>query len=118
MNVSHHDPIYNVKWIHSKAGSEYMSCSTDGHIMCWEKQDSVDKTSKKLIRKVDYTITEYNLASKKDKVADLGDAAHKIFGASVLEVNPELTNKYLIGTERGMVIPLQKRMKDFKKGQE
>ena len=30
---SHHDPVYDIYWLHGKTGTECVSCSTDGRIL-------------------------------------------------------------------------------------
>lgn len=92
MKESHHDPVYSAKWIHSKAGSEYMTISTDGRLMMWEKVPGIDKGFT-IKRKVEFNVCDYNLVSKAEKASELGEDAKKLYGLTTLEVNPEMPNK-------------------------
>ena len=33
---SHHEPIFDLKWMSSKGGNEFVSVSTDGRVMWWD----------------------------------------------------------------------------------
>ena len=43
---SHHDPVYDIVWLHSKTGNELVSTSTDGRVNWWDmrKLDSPSDT--------------------------------------------------------------------------
>lgn len=34
--TTHHDPVYDVKWINSKTGREFVSTATDGRMLYWD----------------------------------------------------------------------------------
>lgn len=33
---SHHEPVFDLKWMSSKGGNEFVSVSTDGRVMWWD----------------------------------------------------------------------------------
>jgi dynein intermediate chain 2 len=42
VEVSHHDPVYNVSWTMSKTMTEFMSVSTDGQVKWWDTKKMAD----------------------------------------------------------------------------
>jgi len=85
---SHHDPVYDVFWTSSKTGSSAASVSTDGQMLFWD------------VRK---------LKAPTDKVTLKNDEG-QVLGGSALEYNQEAgPTKYLVGTERGVVLSVNLR---------
>merc|ERR1711865_1308099 len=85
---SHHDPVYDVFWTSSKTGSSAASVSTDGNMLFWD------------VRK---------LKQPTDKVTLKNDEG-QVLGGSALEYNQEAgPTKYLVGTERGVVLSVNLR---------
>lgn len=33
---SHHEPVFDLQWMSSKGGNEFVSVSTDGRVMWWD----------------------------------------------------------------------------------
>jgi len=88
--TSHHDPVYDVFWISSKTGTQFVSTSTDGRLLYWDTK---------------------NLSAPVDEVVlNAGDDV--ILGGSSLEYNPEAgATKFLIGTEQGAVMGFNSKMR-------
>lgn len=39
IEISHHEPVIDLKWLSSKGGNEFVSCSTDGKVIWWDIRD-------------------------------------------------------------------------------
>ena len=39
IEISHHEPVVDLKWLSSKGGNEFVSCSTDGKVIWWDIRD-------------------------------------------------------------------------------
>ena len=37
--TSHHDPIYDVYWISSKSGTQFVTVATDGRLLYWDSKN-------------------------------------------------------------------------------
>jgi dynein intermediate chain 2 len=55
---SHYDPAYSARFVHSKAGSEYYSASTDGRLITWEKNINEKEKHMFLSKKTDFKLLE------------------------------------------------------------
>jgi len=55
---SHHDPVYSVKWVHTKQGSDLMSASTDGRILVWDRRTHEKDKYLLLYKKTDFKLLE------------------------------------------------------------
>ena len=92
---SHHDPVYDIYWLHGKSGNEFVSASTDGRLMWWDFRKSGQPTDQLIIT---------------DGQPDSETREEKVFGGTSLEYNPEAgATKYLAGTEQGIVILANKK---------
>jgi len=94
---SHHDPVYDVYWLTvGKSGSECASTSTDGRLLWWD--------FKKLgSGPTDELLMEQNLEID-------GKVTPKIMGGTSLEYSSDHSPlKYLVGTEQGYVLSVNKR---------
>lgn len=95
IELSHHEPIYDVSWITSKLGSECVSISTDGRMLWWDNR-KLEKPTDSLI------IT--------DGIVDPVVGAERVLGGSCLEYNPDAgATKFLAGTEQGYIIQANKK---------
>ena len=92
---SHHDPVYDVYWISSKANNLCTSVSTDGRMLWWD------------VRRLSEPMEVLPL--------DKGDGT--ILGGSSLEYNTEAgPTKFLVGTEQGVVLSINTRNKKQNNG--
>jgi len=87
---SHHDPVYQVSWIQSKTGNMCASSSTDGQILWWD------------IRRLQEPINAVKLR----------DDAGTVFGASSMAYSMLTPHKYLVGTEQGVVVSVNSKMRN------
>eukprot|EP00742_Colponemidia_sp_Colp-10_P001216 GILJ01001309.1.p1 GENE.GILJ01001309.1~~GILJ01001309.1.p1 ORF type:complete len:593 (-),score=99.77 GILJ01001309.1:140-1918(-) len=95
---SHHDPVYDIFWLHSKTGFECVSASTDGRLLWWDTRRLGEPTDTLLL-----TDGIPNPNSKNQE---------KVLGGTSLEYNPEAgPTKYLVGTEQGVVLSVNKKPK-------
>ena len=97
LEKSHHDPVYDVKWLTvGKSGTEFVSTSTDGRILWWDCKKLGDGPVDELV------------LSEVFQVNDL--PVPKILGGTSLEYNQDAGPlKYLIGTEQGYILQANKR---------
>lgn len=98
---SHHDPVYDIYWLSvGKSGSECVSTSTDGRLLWWDMKKIDERAGP-----VDELVMEEKLS---------GDSAPKVLGGTSLEYNSEHTPlKYLVGTEQGVILQVNKRQKQI-----
>jgi len=98
---SHHDPVYDIYWLSvGKSGSECVSTSTDGRLLWWD------------MKKIDEKAGPFDELVCEEKVTP--DGAPKIMGGTSLEYNSEHTPlKYLVGTEQGVILQVNKRQKQI-----
>ena len=92
---SHHEPVYDIYWLHGKSGNEFVSASSDGRMMWWDfRKDKEPIDSCKIT----------------DGVVNPETGEESILGGTCLEYNPEAgATKYLAGTEQGIVIQANKK---------
>lgn len=90
---SHRDPAYKTIWIQSKTNSECFSASTDGQILWWD------------IRKLGEPTEQLWLdpTKKQDRT--------KALGAMSLEYEPTIPTKFMVGTEKGMIMSCNRKAK-------
>ena len=87
---SHHDPVYQVSWIQSKTGNMCASASTDGQILWWD------------IRRLQEPINSHKLE----------DESGTVFGGSSMAYSMLTPHKYLVGTEQGLVVSVNSKMRN------
>lgn len=92
---SHRDPVYDVKWLQSKTGTECMTCSTDGQVLFWD------------IRKIGEPVEVLLLEPTKS------DAYKGVLGAVSLDYDPQTAgpSKFMVGTEQGFVLAGNRKAK-------
>ena len=90
---SHHEPVVDLIWMSSKAGNEFVTCSTDGQVLWWD-------------------LTNLKEPTDVLKISESDDPAAKSIGATSLEYVSDHGPKYLIGTEKGSVIMATKKPKN------
>ncbi|KAI9223721.1 WD40-repeat-containing domain protein [Blastocladiella britannica] len=87
---AHRDPVYSVAWVQSKTGSEFFSTSPDGQVMWWD------------IRKLSEPTESMVLDAEKNG---------RIVGGTVLDFEPTMPTKFMVGTEAGLVTMCNKKAK-------
>jgi dynein intermediate chain 2 len=88
---SHSDPVYGLNWIQSRSGNECVSVSTGGQILWWD------------IRKLKQGPTDSMMMTSPEGVG---------FGGTCMEYKPEAgATKYLVGTEQGVVLSVDRKAK-------
>jgi dynein intermediate chain 2 len=88
LEKSHYDPVYKVFWIQSRTGNECCSISTDGRLLWWD-------TRKLSEGPTDEMVLDYNKSE---------DQKHT-FGGTCMEYRSDAgATKYLIGTEQGETV--------------
>jgi dynein intermediate chain 2, axonemal len=92
---SHHEPVYDIYWLHGKSGNEFVSASTDGRMMWWDfRKDKEPIDSCKIT----------------DGIVNPDTGEENVLGGTCLEYNPEAgATKYLAGTEQGIIIQANKK---------
>lgn len=95
ISTSHHDPVYDIFWISSKTGTEFVTVSTDGQYKRWDSKNLSEPTDTLLLQ------------------TDTG----VVLGGSSLEYNSEAgATKYLIGTEQGAVLGFNSKQRKMNNG--
>lgn len=89
---SHSEPAFDICWLVGKTGSELVSASTDGRVIWWD------------IRKINEGPTDMVLLTD-------GTPSERRVGATRVEYNSEQPTKYLVATEQGYILQLNKRPK-------
>mmetsp|Transcript_6067 Transcript_6067/g.17314 ORF Transcript_6067/g.17314 Transcript_6067/m.17314 type:complete len:452 (-) Transcript_6067:118-1473(-) len=93
IETSHYDPVYEICWLQSKTNSECVSVSTDGRVLWWDVRNMAEPID----------TCELTDANKDDP---------KLLGGVSLEWALEAgPGKFLIGTEQGVVLSLNKKPK-------
>jgi dynein intermediate chain 2 len=93
---SHHDPVYDVFWIQSRTGNECVSVSTDGQVLWWDWR----KTGTPI------TPTDSMLMQGHNDI---------VYGGTCMEYKSDAgATRYLVGTEQGVVLMLDRKAKKDK----
>jgi len=82
VEFSHRDPVYDVRWIQSKTGSEFFSVSTDGFAYWWD------------IRKLSEGPT--------DTLELVPKGSETMLGGVRLDYDLSLPTRFMVGTEQGL----------------
>jgi dynein intermediate chain 2 len=90
LEKSHRDPVYNVAWVQSKSGCEFFSVSTDGQALWWD------------IRKLSEPTETMMIDPEKNG---------NIVGGTVLDFEPTMPTKFMIGGENGSTFMCNKKAK-------
>ena len=86
---THKDPVYDIKWIQSRTGNEFVTVSTDGWLYWWDSR---------------------KLSTGPMDELQLKDNDGNIYGGTCLEYRPDAgATKYLIGTENGNIILVERK---------
>lgn len=97
LEKSHHDPVYDVFWLTlGKTGNDFVSCSTDGRLLWWDKSNNDD--------------VPVGSCLLNEPIPVDGQPKVKTLGATSLEYNSDAGPlKYLVGTEQGYVVQATKK---------
>jgi len=90
---SHFDPVYDLVWLQSKTQSECVTVSSDAKVLWWDIRNLKEPTDKCVLTNGD-----------KDAPKNLG-------GTSIEWSQEAGPTKYLVGTEQGAVLALNKKPK-------
>lgn len=89
---THSDPVYDVEWIQSRTGMEFASVSTDGYIYWWDARKLGSGPMDSMLLKDETTNITY--------------------GGTSLEYRTDAgATKFLIGTEQGSIITVERKAK-------
>jgi len=90
LEKSHHDPVYNVFWTQSRTGNECCTISTDGRLLWWDTRKlSEGPTDEMYLREGDDTT---------------------LFVGTAMEYRSDAgATKYLVGTEQGQAILVDRK---------
>jgi dynein intermediate chain 2 len=90
---SHYDPVYDLVWLQSKTQSECVTVSTDAQVLWWDVRNLEEPTDR----------CELTNGDKENP---------KSMGGTSIEWSQEAgPTKYLVGTEQGAVLSLNKKPK-------
>ncbi|RVE44337.1 hypothetical protein evm_010999 [Chilo suppressalis] len=89
-HVAHRDLVRNVIFISSKSGQEFFSAGPDGECKWWDCRKLDDYIDNMIIDVVKSSNDNPNMATA--------------FGTSVLEYEPTIPTRFMVGTENGLVI--------------
>ncbi|ORZ39046.1 WD40-repeat-containing domain protein [Catenaria anguillulae PL171] len=90
IDKAHREPVSSVAWVQSKTGSEFFSASTDGQVMWWD------------IRKLSEPTETMFLDAEKNG---------RIVGGTILDFEPTMPTKFMVGTEAGLITMCNKKAK-------
>ena len=97
LEKSHHDPVSDVFWVTvGKQGTECVSTSTDGRLLWWD------------MRNLDNGPIDELELNEKIPGSD-GQMTSKVLGGSCLEYHQDHPLNYLVGTEQGYIMRVNKR---------
>ncbi|KAK4872810.1 hypothetical protein RN001_014839 [Aquatica leii] len=91
-DVSHREPVVCALWIYSKSGLEFFSSSPDGQVKWWD------------VRKLNQNLENLILSSP-------GQVIEKSVGASSLEYEATIPTRFMVGTEKGILISCNRKGK-------
>ena len=92
LDTGHREAVTSLIWSNSKAGGEFFSAAADGQILWWDMR--------KMTAPIDTMILDSNSVNppRLDTMA-----------ASCLEYDPSMPNKFLVGTQQGLVLSCNRR---------
>eukprot|EP01066_Platyproteum_vivax_P017035 Platyproteum_vivax@DN7285_c0_g1_i1.p1 len=114
IQTSHYDPVYDFSWLQQSksAALDCVSVSTDSHVLWWDSRNLTEPVERCTL--LDYNPAGAGLGGTSRAVAPGARAANTgpALGGVSLEWSHEAgPSKFLIGTEQGMVVALNKKPK-------
>jgi len=105
---THNDPVYDVEWIQSRTGTEFVSVSTDGVICWWDARKLGTGPMDQMVLCDQF--------ENEDDDASNGPSSNGgtkvLYGGTSLEYRTDAgATKYLVGTEQGTVISVERKAK-------
>lgn len=95
LEKSHHDPVYDIKWIQSRTGNECVSVSSDGQLLWWDTRKLTDGTP--------WVPNDSMLLKAK---------SDDTYGGASLEYKADGgATRYLVGTEQGSLMLIDRKAK-------
>jgi dynein intermediate chain 2 len=86
---SHHDPVYDVQWIRTKTGQDFVSVGTDGQLLWWDARQMENGP-----------VDRMPMQSSNDVS----------FGGSALEYRSDAgATRYLVGSEQGCALLVERK---------
>jgi len=116
---THNDPIYDVEWIQSRTGTEFVSVSTDGVICWWDARKLGTGPMDQMVLCNDNGAAGGDDSDPKSGGAGGGDDSEQkesthstLYGGTSLEYRTDAgATKYLVGTEQGTIISVERKAK-------
>eukprot|EP01084_Bolivina_argentea_P099600 179020_1 len=100
IELTHSDPIYDVEWIQSRTGTEFVSVSTDGVICWWDA------------RKLGTGPMDQMVLCNETCESETSEVKKELYGGTSLEYRTDAgATKYLVGTEQGTIISVERKAK-------
>jgi len=90
IEFSHRDPVFDLKYVSSRSGTEVVSVSTDGQLLWWDT------------RKLEKPIDEFTVMTDENEIIGVSSLEYKSDGGPT---------KYLIGTEKGFPVLIDRKAK-------
>jgi len=114
---THNDPIYDVEWIQSRTGTEFVSVSTDGAICWWDARKlGTGPMDQMVLCNQDPDPLDDDATASVGGLSGgnggSGSGGNVLFGGTSLEYRTDAgATKYLVGTEQGTVISVERKAK-------
>lgn len=89
-HVAHREYARNVLFINAKSGREFFSSGPDGAVKWWDMRDMSEPTDEMIM----------DVVKSSFEVQSMANAC----GASVLEFEPTIPTRFMVGTENGYII--------------
>lgn len=106
IDKAHHDPVYDVRWVQSSRSNECVTVSTDGRMLWWDlryiKDVYVKDASKRSMGYIDSLLL---------KTTDDKESKTTYGGMSLAYNTGAGPTKYLVGTEQGYVMLVDRKAK-------
>jgi len=109
---THSDPVYDVEWIQSRTGTEFVSVSTDGVICWWDARKLGTGPMDQMILCNDLEDNEQSNGNDDASKDDQKNNNKILYGGTSLEYRTDAgATKYLVGTEQGTIISVERKAK-------
>mmetsp|Transcript_19502 Transcript_19502/g.30962 ORF Transcript_19502/g.30962 Transcript_19502/m.30962 type:complete len:589 (-) Transcript_19502:169-1935(-) len=90
IKYSHRDPVFDVRYVSSRSGTECVSVSTDGQLLWWDT------------RNLEKPIDEFTVMTEDKEILGISSLEYKTEGGPT---------KYLVGTEKGFPVLIDRKAK-------
>ncbi len=96
IDVSHHDPVFDLSFISSRSGNECVSVSTDGQLLWWD------------IRNLEKPMDQFQIVNDEKEVLGISSLCYASEGGPT---------RYLVGTEQGIPVLVERKAKKGQKSE-